>query len=81
MLRGIIGDDKSTSPILPTSPKGVIGAIEPENIQKKVKKHNSDSDDSSPERLKHKAIESMKRNKGADERKFKTTIKDEQEDR
>lgn len=78
MLRGIIGDDKSPSPTLPTSPPG---AIEPEKVQKKAKKNNSDSDDSSPERLKHKAIESMKRNKGADERKVKTTTKDEQEDR
>lgn len=86
MLRGIIGNDDTQSPpppppllVRPQSPKALDTTSKDTN--RKTKKKDTDSDDSSPERLKNKVMESLKRNKGLDDRKQKASIKIESEER
>lgn len=81
MLRGIIGDDESPPPSKPPSPKPEPTVTDSKDnmgksSNKKSKKKESETDsDSSPERLKNKVMESLRRNKGLDDRKPKPTIK------
>lgn len=91
MLRGIIGNDDTQSPpppppllVRPQSPKAPVAeALDTtsKDTNRKTKKKDTDSDDSSPERLKNKVMESLKRNKGLDDRKQKASIKIESEER
>lgn len=89
MLRGIIGNDKTPSPPppppKPTSPKAIVPLDSSDAVNKsagkKSKRKDTESDDSSPERLKNKVMESLKRNKGLDDRKQKPSIKNDAEER